>query len=251
MNKDKFVQAIESMKILDSSNDIDLDYVYSQFEIYRNELIEWNKLLNLTRITDKEDIYKKHFLDSLSVFQFEVFYNYVNNLSDNVSLSVLDIGTGAGFPAIPIKILMPSLDITLMDSLKKRVGFLKHIANKLHLDMECLHGRAEDFGQNMKYRESFNIVVSRAVANFSTLLEYAIPFVKVNGFFIAYKGSAYDEEIKVSKNALEKLGSQIEKVIDVNISDANFCHKLIVVRKLYSTNLKYPRRAGIPAKKPL
>ncbi len=215
---------------------------YDKFEIYREYLVEKNKYMNLTNIVEKDEVYKKHFLDSLSVFLFD-------GLKEGNS--VIDIGTGAGFPAVPMKIMMPSLEITLMDSLKKRVNFLEEVGHNISLDMNYVHGRAEDYGRRKDFREKFDIAVSRAVANFSTLLEYALPFVKVGGFFIALKGRAYKEELESSKRALKELGSEVMDIMDVNIPCTDLSHKLIIVKKHQPIVDKYPRKAGTPQKKPL
>ncbi len=247
MDKNQFMNSVCKMDIsydMPCGESMDFDGMYDKFEIYRQELIEWNKSLNLTRIVDKDEIYIKHFLDSLSVFQ-------CSYLSCSGECSVLDVGTGAGFPGIPMKIFMPSLKVTLLDSLKKRVSFLQDMSYKLNLELNCIHGRAEDIARQSEYREKFDVVVSRAVANFATLLEYCIPFVKEGGVFIALKGKAYQDEIDLAKSALDKLDSKIEKIIDADIPNGNFSHKLIIIKKKNPTNEKYPRKAGLPTKKPL
>ncbi len=224
------------------SNQKVLEQKYNQFEIYREYLVQKNKLINLTNIIEKDDIYKKHFLDSLSVFLCSKFKD---------GDEIIDIGTGAGFPAIPMKIMMTTLNITLMDSLKKRVDFLEEVGYRLDLDMNYIHGRAEDYGRKDEFREKFDVAVSRAVANFSTLLEYTLPFVKVGGFFIALKGRAYREEVDMAENALNILGGKIDDIINVNIPCSNLEHKLIIVKKTSNTISRYPRKAGIPQKNPL
>lgn len=218
------------------------ELIYNQFEIYRTHLLKWNEFVNLTRIVEKDDVYKKHFLDSLSVF-----------LSQKIkkNSSILDIGTGAGFPGLPMKIFDSSLRVTLMDALKKRVDFLDFLSHELSVKVECVHGRAEDFGQDPKYRENYDIVVSRAVSNLSILLEYTVPFVKKGGYFIALKGKNYQDEISSAKNALQQLGVCIERVMPVNIPKTNTEHQLIIIKKDKSTSKMYPRRAGMPSKNPL
>jgi len=214
-----------------------------QFLIYERLLVEWNKHMNLTGITESEAIYDKHFADSLTCILSNKFEN---------QMKVIDVGTGAGFPGMPLKIYMPSLHVTLLDSLNKRINFLKEVANEAELDnIEFIHGRAEDFGQDLDYREQYDIVVSRAVAELPVLLEFCTPFLKVGGYFIAQKGKKCDQELLGSKTALEALSLEVESTIKVSTSDETSEHYLIIIKKIAATNSKYPRRAGKPIKKPL
>ncbi len=214
---------------------------YKNFDFYETETIEWNKNINLTAITDHDDFILKHFVDSLSIRE---------ELEDGSK--VLDLGTGAGFPGIPLKIYNRTLNITLMDSLNKRINFLNNVIDKLKLEnIEAVHGRAEEMGQNKKYREQYDIVVSRAVANLSTLIEYLAPFAKVNGKIIVMKGPNVDEEIKNASNALKELNCKIENRKKFNLAGTDNERNVLIIRKIKETNKKYPRKAGTPSKMPL
>lgn len=207
------------------------------FNNYYNDLIEKNKVMNLTAITEKNEVYTKHFLDSVLSLK---------NIKDNSKL--LDVGSGAGFPGIPLKILNNTLDITLLDSLNKRVNFLNEEIEKLGLsNIKAVHGRAEDY-INVS-RETFDYVVSRAVARLNTLLEYCLPYVKLGGYFIAYKSMDTDEEINESKNALNILGGKIEKVDKINLEGND--RTLIYIKKVKNTPNKYPRGQNKPKSLPL
>ena len=215
----------------------------SKFEKYYSLLLEKNKVMNLTRITDEREIIIKHFVDSLMICKVIEM--------DKVE-SLIDVGTGAGFPGIPIKIMWPNTKVTLLDSLDKRVGFLKEVIEELDLEgIEAVHGRAEDFGQDANYREQFDLCVSRAVANLATLSEYCVPFVKDQGIFVSYKADESDEEINEAKAAIEILGGTIENISEEIIPGDEIKRKLVVIRKVEKTDSKYPRKAGKPSKKPL
>ncbi|HHV98735.1 MAG TPA: 16S rRNA (guanine(527)-N(7))-methyltransferase RsmG [Clostridiaceae bacterium] len=211
------------------------------FMKYMDMLKEWNKKINLTAIEEDREIIIKHFLDSLSIVP------YLAN--DNKNL--IDIGTGAGFPGIPVKICKSEVEVTLLDSLDKRIKFLNEVVNNLELKgISAVHGRAEDFGQNLQYREKFDCAVARAVANLPVLLEYCLPFVKTGGLFIAMKGSN-TEEVDMSSKALDVLGGEIENIYTLTLPFSDIKRNIITVRKLRQTPTKYPRKAGKPLKVPL
>lgn len=214
-----------------------------QFEEYYEMLIEWNKVMNLTGITEYEEVFMKHFTDSLSIVKF---------LNLEGDIKVIDIGTGAGFPGIPLKIIFPNLDIVLLDSLAKRIKFLETVKSKLGLTkIDLIHGRAEDYARKIEYREYFDLCVSRAVSHLSTLSEYCIPFIRVGGTFVSYKGDEIDKEIEESKIAIDLLGSKIEKIEKFELLDTNIKRSFVLVKKNINTPEKYPRKSGIPEKRPL
>ncbi len=213
-----------------------------QFLLYYEMLIEQNKVMNLTAITDYEEVMKKHFIDSLSLVK-------AYDLSKPVS--VIDVGTGAGFPGVPLKIAFPNLQVTLLDSLNKRVSFLNSVIDALGLTgIEAIHGRAEDFAKN-SLREKYDLCVSRAVANLSTLSEYCLPFVKVGGQFISYKSEKIAEEKIAAQNAIAILGGKVAAQMEFTLSDSDIYRNLFVIEKVKSTPKKYPRKAGVPGKEPL
>lgn len=215
----------------------------SQFKRFYEILIEWNKVMNLTAITEYDEVVEKHFIDSLSV-EKAVDLNKVK--------TVIDIGTGAGFPGIPLKIAYPNLEITLLDSLNKRVKFLNTVIDELDLKkITAIHGRAEDFAKQQQYREKYDLCVSRAVANLATLSEYSLPYVKVGGKFISYKSENIDEELKKSEKAIEILGGNIENVMKFQLPGTDIGRSFVIVRKKKNTAKKYPRKAGLPSKEPL
>ncbi len=228
------------------------EYQIRQFYNYYLLLTEKNKVMNLTTITDYKDVIYKHFIDSCLISKIKEFYNVVN---EKRQLSMIDVGTGAGFPGIPLKILYPDLKVTLLDSLNKRINFLKETVNVLELDnVECIHGRAEEYGNKIEYREKFDICVSRAVANLSTLSEYTIPFIRVKGVFISYKAGNIEEEVNNSKNALKMLNSKIIKVENVYLNDNNgnvYERNFVIIEKDKKLSSKYPRKSGMPSKNPL
>lgn len=216
-----------------------------QFYKYYRLLLQWNEVMNLTAITQLEEVVTKHFVDSLSLVK-------TVDRGALSELSVLDLGTGAGFPGIPLKIAFPSIKMVLMDSLNKRIKFLNDVIGKLELhDIYAVHGRAEDYGRDDEYREQFDLCVSRAVANLSTLSEYCIPFVKIEGIFVSYKSGNVDEELRQSKGALELLGGRIESVAEFLLPGSDMGRTLIKIKKIKTTSKKYPRKAGIPGKEPL
>lgn len=208
---------------------------------YARLLVEWNEKINLTAITDNEGIVTKHFLDSLTALQ-----------TGCVKGRVIDVGTGAGFPGLPLKIARPDIDLTLMDSLNKRINFLREVGAELNLDgVEYVHSRAEDGGRNRLYRSQFDTVVSRAVANLTVLSEWCIPFLRRGGYFLALKGPLADAELKDAKRAISILGGKIEDVFEADIPFTDLKHKIIIIKKVGQTPLKYPRKAGIATKTPL
>lgn len=215
----------------------------SQFDLYYELLIEWNRIMNLTGITDYDEVNLKHFTDSLTI----------SRIIDMAQINTLiDVGTGAGFPGIPIKIAFPHIKVYLLDSLNKRIKFLNEVIKKLGLkNIYAFHGRAEDFAKDRQYREKFDVCVSRAVANLSTLSEYCIPFVKTGGYFVSYKGGDSDEEVIRSENAITFLGGEIENTDRFFLPDTDMGRTLIKIRKRKSTPNRYPRKAGIPSKEPL
>ena len=212
-----------------------------QFYNYMNLLIEWNKKVNLTAITKPDEIILKHFIDSLTISKY---------ISDGTR--VVDVGTGAGFPGIPLKIYRQDIEITLLDSLQKRINFLDEVIRELNLEkIETVHSRVEDFGKDKKYREKFDIATSRAVANLATLSEYLLPLVKVGGKVISMKGSLIEEELEHSKNAIKILGGKVEKVDEFDLPNSDISRNIILINKIKETPNKYPRKAGEPSKKPL
>lgn len=215
---------------------------FLQFEKYYELLTEWNSFMNLTAITEHEEVLKKHFLDSLTI---------VKAVKMEDIHTVMDIGTGAGFPGIPLKISYPHLKVVLLDSLGKRVKFLNHVINELGLeDISAIHGRAEDFARQAEYREQFDLCVSRAVANLSSLSEYCLPYTRKNCLFVSYKSGKVEEELENAKRAISLLGGKVEYVSKFMLTDAGE-RALVVIRKEKHTPNKYPRKAGLPSREPL
>lgn len=216
---------------------------YNKFSQYKDMIKDWNEKINLTAIVDDEQIFKKHFIDCIKIFKFSPLKEAKN---------VIDIGTGAGFPGIPIKIMKQQLNLILLDSLNKRINFLNEVVSKINLNnVETIHGRAEDFSRQPKYREQVDVAVSRAVANLAVLSELCIPYVKVGGYFVAMKGPSVDDEIKDGKRAISILGGKIDDVIKINIEDSDLDHNLVIIKKVKETPKAYPRKAGTASKKPL
>lgn len=235
---------IEQLKGYQYRLDLSSEQVIQLRTFYEN-LVEWNKVMNLTTITDEEDVYTKHFLDSLSLL----------NLLPGDALShktLIDVGTGAGFPGLVIAIAFPDLHVTLMDSLNKRINFLYDTVAKCHLtNVSCVHARAEELGRNREYRETYEYAVSRAVANASTLSEYCIPLIKIGGIFIAYKADKLEEELSAGEKAVHLLGGTIINKMTFDLPDSNYSRTLLAIQKVNQTSKKYPRKAGTPAKQPL
>ena len=239
MNPEQFVQELSKRNFKLNENQI------NQFNQYFTSLIETNKKVNLTRITEKDDVYLKHFFDSITpLFTFgEIFTK---------SQTLCDVGAGAGFPSIPLKIMVPELRVTIVDSLGKRLNFLQELITQLDLkNVALVHGRAEDVGQNKQYREQFDIVTARAVANMAVLSEYCLPLVKKNGNFIALKGPKAEDELNSSQKALKTLGGKTTAVKELQLPHSSEDRTLILVKKVQATPKKYPRQAGTPHRKPI
>lgn len=216
-----------------------------QFYMYYKLLVEKNKVMNLTAITEMKEVISKHFVDSLSLVKA------VEDIGEK-EYKIIDVGTGAGFPGIPLKIVFPELNVTLMDSLNKRIKFLIETAEALDLKgIRAIHGRAEDLGRDPEYREAFDLCVSRAVANLSTLSEYCMPFVKIGGYFIPYKSGKIEQELLEAKHAIFLLSGKTEKVFTFQLPGAEADRSLVKIGKLEAIAKRYPRKAGLPSKEPL
>lgn len=236
-NLEKFKNGLQQLHIELSEKQME------QFLQYYEMLVEKNKVMNLTAITEFDEVVEKHFLDSVSL---------TKQMNLHQPLKVLDLGTGAGFPGIPLKIVFPELEITLMDSLNKRVLFLQDVISSLQLqDIEAVHGRAEEAARNKKYREGFDLCVSRAVANISTLSEYCLPFVKIGGSFISYKSSTIEDELEDGKKGIAILGGKVKDVYKFTLPDSELQRSFVVIQKEKKTPKAYPRKAGTPSKDPL
>ncbi len=223
-----------------------------QLRIFYENLIEWNKVMNLTAITDEEDVYTKHFLDSFSILTSVPRETLVKSDENRKSKKLIDVGTGAGFPGIPIAIAFPDVQVTLMDSLNKRIKFLEDTVSKLQLkNVLCVHGRAEDLGHNKKYREQYDYAVSRAVAQLSVINEYCIPFVKVGGCAVSYKGDKVTEEVPSGRKAANILGAALTREFSFYLPETDYHRTILTFKKQKPTPDKYPRKAGTPAKEPL
>ncbi|WP_027399630.1 16S rRNA (guanine(527)-N(7))-methyltransferase RsmG [Anaerovorax odorimutans] len=219
------------------------DDMILKFEKYMDSILEWNDKVNLTAITDRKEFVKKHFIDSLACCELEQMKKFKK---------IIDVGTGAGFPGIPLAIIYPDKEFFLLDSLNKRIKIINEIKTSLDIDnVNLYHGRAEEFAHKKEFREKFDLCVSRAVANLSVLSEYCLPFVKVGGYFAAYKTGNAKEEIDNSLKAIDILGGIIEKKKIMNIDCFDLDHQIIIIKKIKNTISKYPRKAGIPGKEPL
>ena len=235
--KEKLYKICENNQIHLSERQLD------QFEIFYDYMIEMNHVMNLTSITEEDEVILKHFYDSMSVVKYYDFQS---------EEQVIDVGTGAGFPGIPLAILLPEVQFTLMDSLNKRIVFLKDVIKKCGLNnVECVHSRAEELAKKSEYREKYDICVSRAVANLSVLLEYCIPFIKKRGNFISFKSISSEEELLDSKNAQNKLCCKLKDNISFELPNTDIQRNFLIFEKFDHTASKYPRNNGIPRKKPL
>ncbi len=233
-----------SDKLISIGKQINVDINEEQankFYKYMELLLEWNEKMNLTAITEPDEVILKHFIDSITVEK------YINK-----EAKIIDVGTGAGFPGIPLSIIRNDLNITLMDSLNKRIKFLDEVVEKNNLiNVDTVHSRAEELARNTDYREKFDVATSRAVASLNVLLEYMVPFIKVGGYCICMKGSNVDEELDNAKKALDVLNCKVEKVERFNLPGSDYGRNIIIIKKIGETSKKYPRKPGTPAKEPL
>lgn len=237
MNVEQFQQSLAEQGIQLTEQQL------AQFETYFRLLVEWNEKINLTAITAKEEVYLKHFYDSITPAFYEDFTK---------SWRICDVGAGAGFPSIPLKICFPNLNVTIIDSLQKRIGFLNHLVDTLELqDVTLIHSRAEDFGQLKETRENFDMVIARAVARMSVLSELCLPLAKLNGIFIAMKGAQSEEELQDAHVAIKTLGGKVSRIHKFNLPIENSERSIIVIDKIKKTPKKYPRKAGTPNKHPI
>lgn len=237
MNKEQFAESLAERGIELSQEQRE------QFDLFFHLLVEWNEKMNLTGITEEEQVYNKHFFDSVT----PAFYFNFSEVS-----TIADIGGGAGFPSIPLKICFPHLQMSIIDSLNKRMTFLEHVGKELGLSgLKPTHGRAEDMGQQPGLRESFDVVIARAVARMNVLAEYCLPFAKVGGHFIALKGANLSPELNEAKKAIKMLGGKTRKVEELQLAEDAGERNIVIIEKVEATPKAYPRKAGIPAKKPI
>lgn len=237
MQLDQFIEQLETNNIILTEKQ------KVQFDEYYKLLVKWNEKMNLTTITERNDVYLKHFYDSITP---SIYFNF------NQKLSVCDVGAGAGFPSIPLKICFPELQVTIVDSLKKRITFLEHLIEELELEnVQVFHSRAEDFGKTKQYRESFDIVMARAVARTSVLAELCLPLCKVNGMFIAMKGIDVDQELGDANKAINTLGGKLKEKVSLQLPIEESDRTIVMINKVKRTPKRYPRKAGTPQRKPI
>ena len=219
------------------------DKMLADFQKYKEILVEWNQKMNLTGIEDEKEVFIKHFLDSVSA----VTKGYIKN-----GMSLIDVGTGAGFPGLPIAIMNPNVEVTLLDSLNKRINYLNIVVRELGLkNVTTIHSRAEDGARKQELREKFDVATSRAVANMAVLSEFCMPYVRKGGYFVALKGPSIDEELKNAGNAIKTLGGELKGIIEVSIEETDLKHNIVEVEKIKPCPKTYPRKAGTITKKPL
>lgn len=236
-NADILKKGIEELGLKCTDGTID------KFRKYREILVEWNQKMNLTGIEEEKEVYIKHFLDSVAA----VREGYIKD-----GMSIIDVGTGAGFPGLPLRICLENSKVTLLDSLNKRINFLSEVCRNIDIDdIELIHGRAEDFGKDEKYREQYDVATARAVAGLPILMEFCVPFIKVGGYFVCLKGPNADTELEESEKAMEVLGLEFVEKIDVELPEIELKHNIVVFKKVNSTPVKYPRKAGKPVKSPI
>ncbi len=251
MDNETFVQLLNKVSVTASEEQV------AQFKQYYEILVEWNSFMNLTGITEYDEVLVKHFVDSVAVKKAIVDISKEDEsigelLSFDNDMSVIDVGTGAGFPGLPLKIAFPGSKVYLLDSLNKRVKFLGEVIDKLGLKgITAAHGRAEDAARQGDLRENFTVGVSRAVANLATLSEYVLPFVKTGGYFIAYKSGEIDEELQGAKKAIQVLGGEVKHVYKFALPDTDIERSFVFIKKTGSTPKKYPRKSGLPGKEPI
>ncbi|MGN7424823.1 16S rRNA (guanine(527)-N(7))-methyltransferase RsmG [Cytobacillus praedii] len=237
MNLDQFIEMLSAKGISLSPQQI------QQYETYYSTLVEWNEKMNLTAITDKHEVYLKHFYDSITAAFYFDFKQPIH---------ICDVGAGAGFPSLPIKIAFPELHVTIVDSLNKRIGFLEHLSNQLGLkNVQFIHDRAETFGQKKEHRETYDVVTARAVARLSVLSELCLPLVKVGGTFVAMKGASAKEELEAGKKAIAVLGGKLEQSYSFTLPQEESERNILIIKKEKSTPKKYPRKPGTPNKTPI
>lgn len=236
-NLEKFNKELEQLKLTLNEQQI------SQFLMFYEKLTEWNSFMNLTTVTKFDEVFLKHFADSLSI---------VNGIDMSEIVTMIDVGTGAGFPGIPLKIAFPHLKVTLLDSLGKRVKFLNEVITVLKLEeIRAVHGRAEDFAKDPKYREKYDLCVSRAVANLSSLSEYCLPYVKKEGTFVSYKAKDAEDEATKAQKAIHVMGGELIKILNFQLPESDINRSLIIIEKKRYTPKSYPRKAGLPGKDPI
>jgi 16S rRNA (guanine527-N7)-methyltransferase len=237
---------VSNLKLQNAFRELNIEATHEaieKFELLKGLLLEWNEKINLTAITDLDEVDIKHFVDSATCLST----GYIKD-----GLDIIDVGTGAGFPGVPLKILNESLNLTLLDSLNKRIKYLDEVVNKLDLkNVTLVHSRAEDGGASKLYREKYDIALSRAVAAMNVLCEYCLPFVKKGGYFICQKGPSYQEELDHAAKAIEVLGGKLKEVKSYKLPNSEITHYIIIIEKIKETPTKYPRKAGKPAAEPI